>query len=337
MRGIRLLAAAATLAALAPAPASATWWHKNPICTPDSVGGGTVEIADSLTGNFWTFQVDYEVYDSDNCANPVSVDGSFTYVYTVTLADQGPVPISLNQMRVLIDDANYILQSGVVTGGPGDAPTSVVVTPGANSSLTATFNPGTFVLGDTSLPIYAISPYRPGNGSVNLQANLFSGIGTALVPKQLPEACPCTAAFWKLRALNWLWYNHFFPGSQFEDIKDRAVVLSQGHFANESQLLSALFYAGFLSIERKAERELAALLLNVAAGELFPGNTRCRLFPGTQLDFNGDNVADGTVGGAIGQIITNIQSNNWNLQFEAFALAYDINDGRTVLGSASFH
>jgi hypothetical protein len=91
------------------------------------------------------------------------VKGSFTYVYTVMLADQGPVPVSLNELRVLIDDVSYVLDAGTITGGPGIAPSSVVVANAPTSSVAATFAPGEFTLGDTSLPIYVISPYRPGS------------------------------------------------------------------------------------------------------------------------------------------------------------------------------
>lgn len=336
---LSLLALSATVAVLGftARPAAATWWHHDPACTPDSVGSGSVEIVDDFSGSFWNFSVEYEVFDDDNCANPNPVTGSFTYVYTVTLVDEGPVPISLEELRVLIDEVGFVLDAGFITGGPGVAPSSVDVVDAGIDSVTAAFAPGDFTLGDTSLPIYVVSPYQPGNGTINLDVSAFQGSGPALVPAMLPESCPCTPFFWKLRALGWLWFDHFFPGQQFTDIKARAVELSQGYFTDEADLVGALFYWGFLNVERKAERELAAVLLNVAAGELFPGNTKCRLFSGTEIDLDGDEVGDLTVDGAIGQMITNIESGDWHLQYEAFALGNDINDGRNVLGAVRFH
>jgi hypothetical protein len=75
----------------------------------------------------------------------------------------------------------------------------------------------------------------------------------------------------------------------------------------------------------------------VAAGELFPGNTRCRLFPGTWLDVDDNGWADSTVGEAIGQIIADIQSGDWFLQVEALQLATDINNGSNVIGAVHFN
>src|SRR5512147_1921465 len=116
---LRALALTLAWAGLLPGVASATWWYHEPSCSADSVGSGSVQISDPLTGNFWTFDVHYEVFAPDNCANPKSVKGSFTYAYTVTLSDQGPVPISLSQFRVLIDHVSYVLDAGTITGGPG--------------------------------------------------------------------------------------------------------------------------------------------------------------------------------------------------------------------------
>ncbi len=333
-----LRALALTLAlGLLPQVASATWWYHEPTCTADSVGNGNVQISDPLTGAFWTFGVHYEVFAADNCANPKSVKGSFTYVYTVTLTDQGGIPVSLNALRVLIDDVSYVIDAGTITGGPGVAPTSVEVTNAPATSVSATFAAGDLTLGDTSLPIYLVSPYRPGDGQVNLEVSLFAGSGPALVPTELPDACPCTTSFWKLRALNWPFIGYAFPGSHFESVKARAVVLSGGFFSSTTDLMNSLFTLSLLDVKKLAKRELASVLLNTAAGELFPANTRCRLFPGTQLDVDDDGVADMTVAEAIGEIIANIQSNDWFLMAEALNLASDINSGSNVIGAVHFN
>jgi len=335
MRIIRSFALALALVGFSSAQASATWWHHDPTCDPDSVGSGTVEIADSVTGAFWTFSVDYEVFSDNNCANPVKVEGSFTYIYTVTLTDEGPVPINLDEFKVVLDGANFVLDTGYISGGPGVAPTSVVVEPDPFNTVAASFD--TFALGDTSLPIYLVSPFRPGDGSLNINANLFSGTSPAVVPSELPEPTPCSAFFWKLRSLNWWWVVKYFPGEQFDIVKTRAVELSGGFFADEGELVSALYYWGFLDAEKRARRQLAAVLLNVAAGEKYPANTKCRLFLGTPLDLDGDDVPDSTVDEAIGSIITGIESGDWNQQNDAFQLGLDINLGRNVVGAVCFH
>jgi hypothetical protein len=324
---------------LVPGAASAGgWWHISPRCDPDSVGSGNVTVSDGVTGKFWSFQVDYEVYAADNCANPKPVKGSFTYVYTVTFADQGPIPeLSLQNLRVLIANSSYVVSAGYLTGGPGVAPVSVdVVTTPANS-VTATFADGSLSLGDTSLPIFIVSPYQPGAGVVNLQVTAFTGQGAALVPTALPQACPCTTSYWVLRSTGWIFFLADFPGAQLDQIKTRAVELSNGFFTSKNDLLNALLYPGLLDIKKKAKKELAALLMNVAAGDLFPGNTKCRLFLGTPLDEDGDGTADGTVAAAIGQFITQIQSNDLFQQLDALSSAAQINNGQDVLGMTLFH
>ncbi|MGH0037977.1 MAG: hypothetical protein ACQGVK_23345 [Myxococcota bacterium] len=334
---MRSLVLALCLVGFVPGQALATWWHHDPACDPDSVGSGAVEIVDDLTGAFWTFSVDFEVFSDDNCANPNPVAGSYTYVYTVTATDEGPVPVSLEEFRVLLDDVGFVSEAGVISGGPGVSPTSVDTVDGVEPQVAATFNTGDFTLGDTSLPIYIVSPYRPGDGIINLQVSLFAGSGPALVPAVLPEACPCSAFFWKLRALNWWWVKRYFPGSQFDDIKARAVELSGGVFADEGELVSALFQLGFFSAEKRAKRQLAALVLNLAAGELYPANTKCRIFPGTELDLDGDDVADSTVDEQLTAIIAGIDSGDSSQQNDAFKVALDINLGVTVIDAVSFH
>ena len=330
-----------SLVGLVPGAASANgWWHLNPHCDPDSVGSGNVTINDSLsgTGTFWSFQVDYEVYAADNCANPKPVKGSFTYVYTVTFADQGPISnLSLQNLRVLIANSSYVVSAGYLTGGPGAVPASVDVMTTPANSVTATFADGTLAVGDTSLPIFIVSPYQPGAGVVNLQVTAFTGVGGALVAAALPQACPCTTSYWALRTAGWIFFLGDFPGAQLDQVKTRAVELSGGFFTSKNDLLNSLLYPGLLDVKKKAKKELAALLMNVAAGELFPGNTKCRLFQGTPLDQDGDGTADGTVAEAVVQIVSQIQSNDLFQQLDALSRAAQINNGQDVLGMTLFH
>ncbi|HTO54398.1 MAG TPA: hypothetical protein VMR50_13525 [Myxococcota bacterium] len=338
---LRFLASLSALFVLGLTPLAASangWWHVSPKCDPDSVGSGNVVISDSVTGSFWSFEVDYEVYSADNCANPKPVKGSFTYVYTVTFSDEGPIPnLSLQNLRVLVANSSYVLQAGYLTGGPGGAPASVDVATTPANSVTASFADGALSLGDTSLPIFVVSPYQPGAGVVNLQVTAFTGAGAALVPSALPQACPCTSSYWVLRNTGWIFFLADFPGAQLEQIKQRAVDLSGGFFTSKTDLFNSLIFPGILDVKKKAKKELAALLLNVAAGDLFPGNTKCRLFLGTQLDQDGDGTADGTVGDEIGVLISEIQSGDFVQQLDALSEAAQINNGQDVLGMTLFH
>ena len=337
----RFLTSAATLfcVAFVSAPALAGgWWLKSPACDPDSAGSGTVNIQDSVTGNFWSFEVDYQVFASNNCANPDPVNGSFTYVYTVTFADEGPISgLSLQNLRVEIANASAVVDAGYLTGGPGVQPAGVSVNITPANNVTASFADGSLNVGDTSLPIYVVSPYQPGAGVVNLQVTAFTGSGAALVPAALPQACPCTTSYWNLRITLWPFFLHDFPGTQLDQIETKAVALSGGFFTSKTDLVAALLYPGLLDVRKKAKRELAAVLLNAAAGELFPANTKCRLFLGTQLDQDNDGTPDSTVSAAIGQIITEIQSNDLFTQLDALSMAAQIDNGQDVVGLVLFH
>jgi hypothetical protein len=334
-----LLATVLSAASLLASPASAGgWWHLSPKCDPDSVGSGVVTVTDGITGNFFSFDVDYEVFAADNCANPKPVKGSYTYIYTVTFADEGPIPgLALDELRVEIANAVYLVDTGYLTGGPGVVPSSVDVVNAPARSVTATFAPGSLALGDTSLPIFVVSPYQPGAGVVNLKVSFLTGAGAALVPQSLPQACPCTTSYWALRITGWPFFLFDFPGAQLDQVKQRAVELSGGFFSSKTDLVNALLYPGLLDLRKKAKRELAALLLNVAAGDLFPANTKCRLFLGSELDQDGDGVADSIVVAAIGSIESEIQAGDLFSLLDALSMAAQINSGQDVLGMALFH
>lgn len=331
----RLLPLVALAALLAPSQALATWWHV-PTCDPDSVGSGTVEIVDPTFGAY-TVQKTFEVFSDKNCGNPVKVNGSFTYVYTLEVLASSQV--GLLEFRVPVPSELAVVEAGFVGGGPDVEPVSTTVITEPEGTFVVWEFPATSLQpGQTSAPLYVVSPFQSGGGTVQLSGQFgLAASGPCIVPTELPEPCPCSAFFWKLRSIDWWWVSHFFPGGDFDDVKARAVELSGGFFASEAALTDALKYWGFLSAEKRAKRQLAAVLLNVAAGELFPANTKCRLFEGTELDLDGDDVGDTTVAEAIAQIIADIESGDYHLQNDAFALALDINLGRNVIGAVSFH
>jgi hypothetical protein len=103
--------------------------------------------------------------------------------------------------------------------------------------------------------------------------------------------------------------------------------------------VAALTSNGPRDIEERAKQQLAALLLNIAAGNLYPSNTKCRLFvaeDGTQIDTDGDGIADISLEAALTLIESNILSGDPDLQHDAHQLADDINNGIGVLNSSMF-
>jgi hypothetical protein len=282
---------------------------------------------------FYTVEKSVEVFSDDNCGNPQPLNGSFTYVYTLTndpLSVLGIIGFSVPMPnQVALVDYGFIDGSGV-------EPSTVTASPGQVSWTFAAplLNPG-----EVTEKLFIVSPYQPGDATVTINGDAGLDVtATNIAPVELPEPCPCSAFFWKLRSTNWWWISHkWFPGDDFDAVKARAVDLSGGFFADETALTDALKYWGWCSPELRAKRQLAAMLLNVAAGELFPGNTKCRLFQGTEIDFDGDAVADSTVGAEIANVITLIDSGDASQQNDAFHIALDINLGRTVIGAVRFH
>lgn len=321
-----------------PAAAGATGTHTHhhhcghTECDPDTVGSGSVTV----DGPFGAYTVvkDHEIYAADNCGNPNPVPGSFTYVYKISNDAGSSVGVTGYSIQV-VDAPNKVSDQGFIDGA-GVEPSAQSI--GANE-VRWDFDAPLIAPGEMSEYVWMVSPYQPGSTDVTINGEFALDAGTQNIgPVELPEPAPCSAFFWKLRAQGWYWIaNKWFPGSDFDAIKARAVDLSGGYFVDEADLIDAVKKWGWLNAEKRARRQLAAVLLNVAAGELYPGNTKCRLFQGTELDFDGDEVADSTVGAEIGNIITGIESGDPNAQNDAFHVALDINLGRSVIGAASFH
>jgi len=162
---------------------------------------------------------------------------------------------------------------------------------------------------------------------------------TTVGPVMAPPAVPCTIGFWKNRYVEKQGLEKFFPGSDFDAVVAEAVAISSV-FATEAELIEALTSKGTRDIETRARQQLAALLLNIAAGNLYSSNMKCRLFigeHGTQLDTTGDGLPDTNVEAALVLIESNILSGDDSLIHEAHALADDINNGVGVLNQAVFN
>ncbi len=141
---------------------------------------------------------------------------------------------------------------------------------------------------------------------------------------------PCTIGFWKNRAQTPEGQAHHFADPEFDQVLGAAALLSS-EFANPVELLTALLSQGERTQEEKALQQLAGLLLNLAAGELFPDNQKCELFESNSL---GENACVGatTVGAALDRILADLAAE----QFEAAKdCADDLNNGNGVLEAAS--
>lgn len=84
--------------------------------------------------------------------------------------------------------------------------------------------------------------------------------------EEAPEANPCTPGFWKNRASGKRGLLKFYPGAEFDALVADAVALSDGFFSSSAELIRAVSRQG--RPETQARRALAALLLNLAAGDL---------------------------------------------------------------------
>ena len=97
----------------------------------------------------------------------------------------------------------------------------------------------------------------------------------------------------------------FFPDPEFDGLVTDAVALSGGIFATEADLLAALTSKDKRPIGERGKQQLAATLLNLAAGDAFPDNQKCRLFEGNTITTNacGDDMS---VGAAVSQAIIDL-------------------------------
>jgi len=300
-------------------------------CEPDSIGSGSTTVVDPTHGAY-TLQKNYEVFSDVNCGNPNPVAGAFTYTYTLSV--DATSQIGIESFSIAIPGAASVIDSGFVDGA-GVEPTTITV----NDSIIRYFfnavNPG-----ETSEKLWFVSDYAPGATT----AGVFGQFGldadaTCVGPVVAPEPATCTIGFWKARQDEKKGVLKYFPGSDWDAVKALAVATSSV-FSTEAELLAALTSTGNRSILERGKQQLAAVLLDAAAGPLFPGNTKCRAFlgeNGTQIDTDGDGVVDMTLEAAITLIESNLLSGDDALMHAAQQLADDINNGIGVLRSTVFN
>ena len=115
----------------------------------------------------------------------------------------------------------------------------------------------------------------------------FDAQGTCIGPfvplQPIGEPIACTIGFWKNRADGKQGTLQWFPNGDFTATVNAAVALSSGIFSDAADLLYYLQSKGNRSILVRAKQQLAATLLNLAAGDsLFPDNQKCKAVRGQQ-------------------------------------------------------
>jgi hypothetical protein len=320
------------------------------VAGPDAEGSITITSATCediglgglCSGPLYVVTKTFQVFAGNNPDNPVPVAGNFTYVYTIANSPSSVAIFgAINELNVQTPP-NGTTSYGFIDGA-GVEPSSTAV---ATGDIRWRFDSPNINPGETSEQLYLISPFGPGevDDTVIGVGNVFSidTQATCVGPVVAPPALACTIGFWKNREDGKKGLLKFFEGADFDAVKAEAVSISTV-FSTEAELVDALTSKGNRSIEERAKQQLAALLLNVAAGKLFPNNTKCRLFldfgtnNGTEIDLNGDGTADTTVEAALTTVESNILSGDPALQEEAKDLADDINNGVGVINSTMFN
>jgi hypothetical protein len=190
--------------------------------------------------------------------------------------------------------------------------------------------------------LYIQSPMLPGlvsenatstDGSLSLDAP-----GTCVGPFVQPQeeegdAMPCTIGFWKNRFDGKMGTTQWFPEPDLTAVLNAAYALCSPPFTSTADLLFYLQSKGPRSIYDRGLQQLAAFCLNMAAGDLFPNNMKCKLFDGNFITTNacGQNL---TVGNALTQVKSDIQSLQTELQHDAHDCSDDVNNGIGVINSA---
>jgi hypothetical protein len=290
------------------------------------------------TGPVYEAVKSFAVYADTNPDNPLPVAGNFTYVFTITNKPTSNATLGpLKQFDVAVP-ANGATSAGYIDGA-GVEPSSIDI---QVTVVRYNFDVDFIDPGETSEQLYLTSPFGPGEVTDTTIAvgSTFSidTTSTCVGPVVAPPSLGCTIGFWKNRQDGKKGVLKFFPDGDFDAVKAEAVAISSV-FATEAELVAALTSKGNRDIEERTKQQLAALLLNIAAGNLYPSNTKCRLFiaeNGTQIDIDGDGIADLSLEAALTLIESNLLSGDPDLQHDAHQLADDINNGIGVLNSSMF-
>jgi hypothetical protein len=259
-----------------------------------------------------------EVWYPGNTGRP-AVDGEYVcsgsdYTYTYQLEHLGGSLASpglhVTEFEVIVDDVLVTSAGSIADAGISPLSTTVSNLDVVNWQFPEYGGcPNCLNEGKTSDLLYICSPAAEGEGVDNLTvtAVLLAAYGSCLVPTQPPvvgEPKPCTIGFWKNRHAEKNGLTQFFPDTEFDQLVADALILSTGVFTSADgincpdfdDLLCALSSKGNRTTEERGRQQLAATLLNLAAGNRYPDNGQCVLFGLNQVTSNacGDTLSVGT-------------------------------------------
>lgn len=293
------------------------------------------------------------VYTADDLANPApGPAGSLTYVYTIT---NDPASfVALIGFNIEVAEGSVSAGDiGWVDAAANPTPVAVVLdstsaAPGFDTVRYDWDSGDPIDPGEVGDSLFIISSYSPGTVNDNIfgvEGSFASEesslcIGPLNAPEFVGEPLPCTIGFWKNRADGKKGTLQHFPDGGFDLVLAEALALSDGLFASAdpdadcgavgfSDLVCALASKGRRTIEERGLQQLAATYLNLAAGDLFPDNTKCKLFEGNSVTSNacGDALS---VGAAVGQARIDIDGDQ-AAQHEAHECSDDLNNGIGVI------
>jgi hypothetical protein len=287
---------------------------------PNADQTGSVTVVDPNFGAF-TAVKHVAVWSPTNTSNPCPDTTKYCYVYTIT-NDPGS-SIDLIGFQVVV--ASGSVSAAGSLGPPGVAPTT---TDTSNATeVRWTFTSPTIAAGASSEHLFISSAFAPSTQPATVNGDFaLDAPTTCLGPATMTgEAMPCTIGWWKNRAEGKKGTLQHFPDPEFANLVTAAVALSGGIFTSSADLLAALTSKGPRSILERGRQQLAATLLNLAAGDAFPDNQKCKLFESNVIGTNacGTNVS---VGSAVASIITGLQGDN-DAQHSAHECSDDINNG----------
>jgi hypothetical protein len=242
-------------------------------------------------------------------------------VYTIT-NDPGS-SVDLIGFQIVV--ASGSVSSAGSLGPPGVAPTTTDTSNPAE--VRWTFTGPTIAAGASSEHLYISSSFAPSTQAATVNGDFALDAPTScLGPTTMTgEAMPCTIGWWKNRAEGKQGTLQYFPDPEFDSLVTAAVALSGGVFSSSADLLAALKSKGPRSILERGRQQLAATLLNLAAGDAFPDNQKCKLFESNVISSSacGTNVS---VGSAVAGILTGLGGGQ-DAQHSAHECSDDINNG----------
>ena len=271
-----------------------------------------------------------DVFLEGNPDDPFPGDGKNTFVYTITNDPTSPLPLVSFQLTPH-PDAMATLGAGFIAG-TGIEPVSVDI-----QAFEVEWNfqgPDDLIdPGETSAPLFVVSEFGPGSeddnvvsidGALSFDAS-GACLGPQVAPPQIRDPLPCTIGYWKNRAAGKQGTLQHFSDAELDAIVAGAVALSGGLFADAADLLANLGSKGKRTIEERGKQQLAATLMNLAAGTTLPDNQKCRLFNANLISSNacGDAIS---VGDAVAQALADVAGDN-AAQHDAQECSDDINNG----------